>query len=95
MKAKEFDKRFDKGEDVTCFLDRSKARRPAQEPKRVNVDFPVWMIQSLDREAKRLGVTRQSIIKLWLAERLKRGLCIGLPDPRHVCDLGTPVPPCF
>jgi hypothetical protein len=52
-------------------LDRSKARRPAQEQKRVNVDFPVWMIQSLDREAKRLGVTRQSIIKLWLAERLK------------------------
>ena len=71
MKAKEFDKRFDKGEDVTSFLDRSKARRPAQEQKRVNVDFPLWMIHSLDREAKRLGVTRQSIIKLWLAERLK------------------------
>ncbi len=71
MKAKEFDKRFDKGEDVTRFLDRSKARRPTQEQKRVNVDFPVWMIHSLDREAKRLGVTRQSIIKLWLAERLK------------------------
>ncbi len=71
MKAKEFDKRFDKGEDVTRFLDRSKARRPAQEQKRVNVDFPLWMIHSLDREAKRLGVTRQSIIKLWLAERLK------------------------
>ncbi len=64
-------RRFDKGEDVTRFLDRSKARRPAQEQRRVNVDFPVWMIQSLDREAKRLGVTRQSIIKMWLAERLK------------------------
>lgn len=72
MKAKKFDRRFDKGEDVTRFLDRSKARRPAQEQERVNVDFPVSMIQSLDREAKRLGVTRQSIIKLWLAERLKQ-----------------------
>lgn len=71
MKAKEFDKRFDKGEGITRLLDLSKARRPGQEQKRVNVDFPVWMIQSLDREAKRLGVTRQSIIKLWLAERLK------------------------
>lgn len=71
MKAKEFDKRFDKGKDVTRFLDRSKAKRPAQEQKRVNVDFPLWMIHALDREAKRLGVTRQSIIKLWLAERLK------------------------
>jgi macrodomain Ter protein organizer (MatP/YcbG family) len=71
MKAKEFDERFDKGEDVTRFLDRSKAGRPAQEQRRVNVDFPVWMIQSLDREAKRLGVTRQSVIKMWLAERLK------------------------
>jgi macrodomain Ter protein organizer (MatP/YcbG family) len=71
MKAKEFDKRFDKGENITRFLNRSKARRPAEEQKRVNVDFPLWMIQSLDREAKRLGVTRQSIIKLWLAERLK------------------------
>ena len=66
-----FDKRFDKGEDVTRFLDRSKASRPAQEQNRVSVDFPVWMIHSLDREAKRLGVTRQSIIKMWLAERLK------------------------
>lgn len=71
MKAKEFDKRFDKGKDVTRFLDRSKAKRPAQEQRRVNVDFPLWMIHALDREAKRLGVTRQSIIKLWLAERLK------------------------
>lgn len=72
MKAKEFDKRFARGEDITGFLDRAKARRPGQELKRVNVDFPAWMIQSLDREAKRLGVTRQSIIKLWLAERLKQ-----------------------
>jgi hypothetical protein len=70
MKAKKFDTDFDSGKDVTAALDLSKARRPLQEQKRVNVDFPSWMIQSLDREAGRLGVTRQSIIKVWLAERL-------------------------
>ena len=72
MKAKRFDTRFDGGEDMTPFLDLSKARRPAQEVRRINVDFPEWMIHSLDREAKRLGVTRQSIIKLWLADKLKQ-----------------------
>ena len=72
MKAEEFDKKFDEGEDVTKYLDLSKARRPVQEQKRVNVDFPLWMIQQLDKEAKRLGVPRQSIIKLWVAERLKK-----------------------
>lgn len=72
MKAKEFDKRFDEGDDVSQYLDISKARRPVQEQKRVNVDFPLWMIQLLDKEAKRLGVPRQSIIKLWVAERLKK-----------------------
>jgi hypothetical protein len=70
MKAKKFDADFDSGKDVTTALDLSKARRPLQEQKRVNVDFPSWMIDSLDREAGRLGVTRQSIIKIWLAERL-------------------------
>jgi uncharacterized DUF497 family protein len=72
MKAKEFDRKFDKGEDVTQFLDTSKAERPAQEQRRVNVDFPTWMIDSLDREARRLGVTRQSLIKVWIAERLEK-----------------------
>ena len=72
MKAREFDRRFDEGEDISADLDLSKARRPAQEQRRVNVDFPTWMIQSLDREARRLGVTRQSIIKVWIAERLER-----------------------
>jgi hypothetical protein len=72
MKAKSFDARFDKGEDITGVLDLSKARRPLQEQRRVNVDFPTWMIDSLDREAGRLGVTRQSIIKVWLAERLEK-----------------------
>jgi hypothetical protein len=72
MKAKEFDRKFDEGEDVTGYLDLSKIRKPVQEQKRVNVDFPVWMIQRLDKEAKRLGVPRQSIIKMWVAERLKK-----------------------
>lgn len=72
MKAKKFDSDFDSGKDITDSLDLSKARRPLQEQKRVNVDFPTWMIESLDREAGRLGVTRQSIIKVWLAERLEQ-----------------------
>ncbi len=72
MKAKELDRRFDEGEDVSGVLDLGKARRPGQEQRRVNVDFPVWMIESLDRESNRLGVTRQSIIKVWIAERLER-----------------------
>ena len=72
MKAREFDRKFDRGEDLTEHLDLSKARRPEEDPRRVNVDFPTWMIDSLDREAKRLGVTRQSIIKVWIAERLEK-----------------------
>ena len=72
MKAKDFDKKFDEGKSVLKHLDLSKARRPEQEQKRVNVDFPLWMIHSLDKEAKRLGVPRQSIIKIWLAERLQQ-----------------------
>ena len=70
MKAKELDKKFDAGEDITNYLDLTKAHRSGLAQKRVNVDFPVWMIESLDREARRLGVTRQSIIKVWIAERL-------------------------
>jgi len=71
MKGNELDKRFDAGEDVTELLDFSKARRPLQGHKRVNVDFPAWMVQSLDKEAKRLGVPRQSLIKVWIADRLE------------------------
>jgi len=70
MKAKELEKKFDEGESIKKYLNLSKAKRPNQEQRRVNVDFPIWMIQSLDKEAKRLGVPRQSIIKIWLAERL-------------------------
>jgi hypothetical protein len=71
MKAKTFDQQFDKGVDISASLDLSKSKRVLQEQKRVNVDFPKWMIDSLDREAGKLGVTRQSIIKVWLAERLE------------------------
>ncbi len=72
MKAKKFDSEFDDANDLTETLDTSKARRPLQNQRRVNVDFPAWMIESLDREAGRLEVTRQSIIKVWLAERLEQ-----------------------
>jgi hypothetical protein len=72
MKAKKLDEKFDQGVDITEHLDITKARRPGLEQRRVNVDFPRWMVDSLDNEAKRLGVTRQSVIKVWIAERLGR-----------------------
>ena len=72
MKAKDFDKRFDSGkEDIVSDLDMATLSKANREHKRVNVDFPIWMIESLDREAGRIGVTRQSIIKMWLAEKLE------------------------
>ena len=74
MKAKELDKKFDEGKSILEHLDLSQAKRPDQAQKRVNVDFPIWMIRSLDKEAKRLGVPRQSIIKMWIAERLQKVL---------------------
>lgn len=75
--AKEFDKKFDNGEDITEYLDFSSAirlkdiKKLKTETKKINVDFPEWIINSLDEEAKKIGVTRQSIIKVWIAERLK------------------------
>jgi len=75
--AKEFDEKFDNGEDITEYLDFSKSKRVNEfkelntDTKKVNVDFPEWVIEALDEEAKRIGVTRQSIIKVWIAERLK------------------------
>jgi hypothetical protein len=72
MKAKELDQKFDNGEDIIDSLDLSRAKRTMQDQKRVNVDFPAWMLESLDKEASRVGVTRQSIIKIWLAERLEQ-----------------------
>jgi hypothetical protein len=70
LKAKTFDRKFDSGERVTGNLNMNRARCIGTDPKRVNVDFPAWTVDSLDREARRLGVTRQSLIKLWLADRL-------------------------
>ena len=73
MKASHFDKKFDDGsEDIVDDLDLSTISRPGREQRRVNVDLPLWMVESLDREARRIGVTRQSIIKVWLAERLEK-----------------------
>jgi hypothetical protein len=72
MKASEFDRKFDEGESIIDELDLSSARRPNLEQRKVNVDFPIWMIEALDKTARRLGVTRQSVIKMWLAERLER-----------------------
>ena len=73
MKAREFDEAFESGEDLTEFLDISKAKRVNKEVKRVNVDFPAWMVEGLDKEASRLGVTRQAVIKVWIARHLDSG----------------------
>lgn len=72
MKAKDFDKKFESGEDLTNQLDFSKARRVNQESKRVNIDFPVWVVCQLDKQSKRLGITRQALVKVWIAEKLKK-----------------------
>ena len=71
MKAEEFDEKFDRGESIIDDLNLDTVRRPATESRRVNVDFPLWVVAALDTEARRLGVTRQSIIKVWIAERLE------------------------
>ena len=71
MKARDFEQQFDGGADLVAALDLQNAKRVLQAQRRVNVDFPTWMIDSLDREASKLGVTRQSVIKVWLAERLE------------------------
>lgn len=71
MKAKDLDKKFDNEEDILEYLDLSKAKKPGFDTKRVSVDFPSWMVQRLDKEAIRLGITRQSVIKFWISEMLK------------------------
>ena len=81
MKAEELDKIFDDGkEDILPYLDMSTLRRPNLDQKRVNVDLPIWMIQKLDRQANLIGVTRQSIIKVWLSERLESPLAADRPQ---------------
>ena len=87
MNSSDFDQRFDDGESVLEALDLTRARRQRLELKRINVDFPLWMVEQLDREASRMGVTRQSIIKMWLAERLDRQ-----PQPTNAAVLHTSEP---
>lgn len=72
MKAEDFDKKFELGEDLTDELDFSKARRVNQTPKQVNIDFPAWVVEALDKEANRLGITRQALVKVWIAEKLRK-----------------------
>lgn len=72
IKAKDFDAAFDSGGDITKHLDKSKVRRVNEQLRRVNIDFPAWVISSLDREARRLGITRQSLVKMWIAEKFDR-----------------------
>ncbi len=72
MKTSEFDRKFDEGESILPELDLTRARRPGEETRRIHIDIPAWMVESLDKEARRIGVTRQSIIKMWLAERLQQ-----------------------
>ncbi|MBW7908370.1 MAG: CopG family transcriptional regulator [Kiritimatiellae bacterium] len=72
MTAKEFDERFDRGEDISAYIDRSSITRPGLTARRVNVDFPEWVIQNLDIESKMIGVSRQALIKLWVSERLQQ-----------------------
>ena len=69
--AEELEKKFEAAEDISEYMDLQHTERPGLEPRRVSVDFPVWMIAKLDQEAKRLGVTRQSVIKFWISEKLK------------------------
>ncbi|MGD9950693.1 MAG: CopG family transcriptional regulator [Desulfobulbus sp.] len=71
MKAQKFDEKFEAGEDLTTELDFSRARRVNQESKRVNIDFPIWVVEGLDKQAKRLGITRQALVKVWIAEKLQ------------------------
>jgi hypothetical protein len=80
MDAEEFDRRFDNGEDMTPYVEWSKGRQPGREVRRVNVDFPAGMVRSLDAEAARMGVTRQSLIKMWLSDRLERNFRERHPD---------------
>ncbi len=70
MKADDFDKMFDEGKDITAYLDISSAVRLGEQLQRINIDFPRWMVQALDDEAKNLGVSRQAVIKFWIAEKL-------------------------
>mgnify|MGYP000937082078 FL=1 len=72
MTAQEFEKRFDEGEDITPYIDKASIRRPGLEARRVNVDFPEWMIEKLDWQSRLIGVSRQALVKLWVSERIQK-----------------------
>ncbi len=72
MKAAEFDRKFDEGADISAWIDPKSIERPGLTPRRVNVDFPEWIIKSLDAQSRVIGVSRQSLIKLWISERLQQ-----------------------
>jgi hypothetical protein len=72
MKAAEFDRKFDEGADISAWVDPKSIERPGLTPRRVNVDFPEWVIANLDIQSRRIGVSRQSLIKLWISERLQQ-----------------------
>jgi len=90
ISAEEFDRLFDEGGDVSPYVDRSKARRIQPTIRRVNVDFPYWMVHALDDEAERLGITRQSVIKTWIGEKIeaRRGqpIATGAAKRRKVAE---------
>jgi len=71
ISADQLEEKFDNGEDIIEYLDLSKAKRPGLQPRRVSIDFPEWMVEELDHEAARLGIPRQSVIKVWISERLR------------------------
>ncbi len=71
IKALDFDKKFDKNEEILSHLDLSDSKRPGLAAKSIRIDFPMWMIERLDREAKKLGISRQAVVKLWLSDRLQ------------------------
>ena len=72
VSAEEFQKRFDQGEDISRFMDLKNAQRPERDVQRVNVDFPRPFFREIDQESKRIGVTRQSWIKIVIADYLAR-----------------------
>lgn len=75
MKTTELDKKFDDNqEDILQHFDLSSARLVNEKPKCINIDFPTWMVQSLDKEAKHIGISRQAVIKMWVADRLNSSI---------------------
>ena len=72
MNAEEFDRRFDEGEDLDDHIDWASARCPNLAPERITAELPRWVVQGLDRQAEIAGVTREALIRLWIAERLQQ-----------------------